>query len=998
MTRAGTLADCQNYEVASRAGLTRIDGFERFDGRPGVAEHRVLRLTVSSISGNFAVGDRVQFDDTGGGPLPHEEIDGYVVSSTNLTAGSAELCVVFAGGMGDPTLPDTLLNMTNASTGQADTYASLSVADGEQQDFDNALFELAAARRAQVTIVPGRAGTDVIGGFLFKNKNYAIRDLPRIYFEDGYYTDADEGKKIVLDGTNYLILDVRVIGDESGFIAYDPVPSPGGVVATGFGSPTLTTLPVSGSLDGGLTTIPYSDGLVPSGGLPPYAWSLAEGLSAAAAPQEPGDLSEVTLLSEVTPAALWRSSPTGWQRVDLGREIAFRAGTPELTSTPRALNLDPGDIQSTGFIFPGLSEINGVSAPNLNADDGVTASLSGVDGQTIWCRDFDFSGVPAGAQIVGVEVRVERQANVGGGVAENTVILTSPFGGTENKAGLDWPSAMTVDTIGSASDLWGSENITHDVLQDPNFGVLLFVVRANPANPIVATMDHVAMNVHYVPRGGRVVYSHNGVSDVPLTLMNVQILSGDSDASTAAGYLTVNAAVNASKSRLIAEGETIYTQEGGGGDALCVVASRDRPIFLPGQLEVDNNRSQYQWDKFNFFGQDRYAAMYGVSGAGPAMAFDGTNLIKIRTPLSPGEDIPRHSTKHGNSLLLGYFSGAVAISAVGEPYEMRAVMGASAIETGDRLTALAPGGGDAVIIVCESSTFVLRGLSLETYSQQTVSAQRGAIEYTLADPGRAIISDSFGLFAADTPESFAAASRNYLSSPVEPWLRERLQATLSNEQRYLRPVCAHAIRSKSQYRMFFRDGAVLTMTAIGEGVEITRQRLYTPGTPDLPLTARRVWGGLDAAGRERLFITFNLAKEGLVFELDVGRSFDGEEIPAFFVLNPYSAGSTSQLKRFDRYFFAGAGGHAVLQWSCGINGQYPEGRVVEGELGRADQPTTAQNGSRRSMKTGELDLPAEAYDVLLRVDSLTNREAPHTLQYIEPFVDVRGDSRGHQGD
>ncbi len=572
-------------------------------------------------------------------------------------------------------------------------------------------------------------------------------------------------------------------------------------------------------------------------------------------------------------------------------------------------------------------------------------------------------------------------------------MLTGTQSGVDNKAGGVWPNAMTTATYGAADDLWGSEGITRAVVQQPDFGVLLVVRRAAAATPIVATIDHIAIRVHYVERGGRPVWLWNGTSDVPATIVNVQITDGDAAQGSARGYLTIDAVVNSAKPRLVRAGDQIRSAPSGGGQLLGVTTSRDRPIFLPGQFEVDNNRSQYQFQVHNFFGQDRFAAAYGVSGAGPAFAFDGRNVIKIRAPLSPGEDIPRHIAKHGTMLMLGYYSGAVLHTAVGQPYETRGAFGAGALETGDRLTALSPGGGDALVIVCESSTFVLRGLSPSAFTMPTVSPRRGAIEYTLADPGRAIIADSFGLFVADTPESFQPANREYMSTPVEPWLRERLQATISNEQRFLRPVAALAVRSKNQYRLFFRDGAVLTMTMAADGIEITRQRLGRAAG----LTVRATWSGIDASGRERLFCTFTGAKPGLVFELDVGRSFDGEAIPAFITINPFNAGAQSQLKKFDRFFVSGAGGYARLGVQSGIDGQLPRGTEEPLLLGAPDQPATSQNGSRRNSKHGAWHMGREAYDLSIKITSLTDEEAPHSLQYLEPHLDGLGDSRGDPG-
>lgn len=991
LTRPGTLADCENYEVANRKGYTRIDGFERFDGRPGVAEFRLLRLSLSDISGSFSVRDVVSFE-VSSPQGDHEGIDGYIIS-IEQTGDSATAVVVFAGGMGDPVVPDVLENATSSSTANCTAFESLSTPEGEQQDFDYALRQLAIARRAEIGTVPGRAGSDVIGGFLFKNKCYAIRDLPRVFFEGGYYTDDDEGKYITIDGEDYEILDVKVLGEESGYIVYNPIPG-SGTLATGIGSPTITTLPVTGTLDSGFTSIAYSDGLIVSGGVAPYFWSLAESDTGAPPAPEPGDLSEVTLQSEVTAAALWRAESTGWELVELGREMAFTAGTSSLRSTPRSLDTDQSSPQTTAWLFPTDSSIDGVSAPNINADDGTTASLGGADGQTIFCTGFNFSSIPDGAEITGIEVRIERQSNVGGKAIDGVVTLAGVSGASDNKASGEWDTTLTTKTYGGSSDLWGSENISLDVLNDVAFGVLFIVRRSNPANAIVATVDHVAIRVTYTERGGIPAYVWDGASDVPITIINVQALSGDFGQSSAAGYITLRADKNSAKTRQIRAGDQIRSAPSGGGTLLGLVASRDRPIFLPGQFEIDVNRSQYIWQQHNFFGQDRYAAMYGVSGAGPAMSFDGTNLIKIRTPLSPGQDVPRHIAKHGLMLAIGFFSGAVIFSAVGDPYEMRGAFGSAGVEVGDRLTGLAPGGGDALILICESSTYLIRGLSPRVFTQPTVSARRGAIEYTLADPGIAIIADSFGLFGAATPESFESANREYMSEPVQPWLRERLQATISNEQRFIRPVTALAVRSKSQYRLYFRDGALLTLTRTDTGIEITRQRLTSSGNG---LTIRNLWSGIDASGRERTFGAFAGSKQGYVFEFDVGRSFDGDQIPAFFVMNPYNAGSISQEKQLDRLFFGGDGGYASLLWSFGIDSRFPLGRQTQADLGTASGDAAAPNGRQRSSRMGSVDVGVSGYDFLFRVDSLTDSEAPHTLAYIEPYIAVLGDSRGNRG-
>jgi hypothetical protein len=997
-TKPGTLADCLNYEVASRRGYSRIGGFEPHDGGPGVAQHRVLRLSLSNQIGGFAVGDIVRFDGTG---FPHRGVDGYVVAITQLPAGAATAWVVFGGGMGDPLLPDTLEGAVSASTAIVTAYLDAPVPEGTQLQFDLALSLLAATRRQQVDPVPGRAGSDVLGGFLFKDESYAIRDLPRAFFENGYYTDADEGGIVTIGATQHQILEVRVLGDNAGFIAYDPRVASGGTPAAGINSPTLTTLPVGGSVDNGFVGISFLDGLTVSGGVAPYQWSLGEDAQPPPAPAPITDLSKVQLLAEVTPAALWRAKPEGWELIDGGREMQFVEGTGILESMPRSVGIPLARVRSTPWSFGAINELDGANVTaSIGADGGPVLTLSGANSNSsIAVRDFNFDSVPDGAEIVGVEVNVQRRALTANSIRDNLVVLTG-ISGSDNKGRGRWATgAGPADTFyGGEDDLWGSENISASTIADPSFGVLV-IPQQGTVGPMSGEIDFVQMRVHYVERAGVTAYCYNGATDVEITIRNVQFSGGDSLSNTATGFLTINAAKNIDKVRLIDSGEGIYSEPSGGGSLLARVASRDRPIFLPGQFEVDNNRSQYLWEENNFFAQDKFAAMYGVSGAGPAVAFDGSTMIKIHSPLSPGQDIPRHVAKHGQMLALGYLSGAVLLSAVGDPYEFRGELGATSFETGDRLTALTAGGGDSLIIVCEKRTELLRGLSPIAFSPSTISARRGALEYTLADPGIAIIADNFGLFSANTPESFEAAERQYLSTPVQPWLRERLQATISNEQRQLRPVCALAVRSKNQYRLYFRDGAILTLTSSSEGVEITRQRYFDPAQPEVGFPVRRVWSGFDASGRERLFCSFAGVKSGFVFEMDQGRTFDGAPILARGVLNPINSGSISQLKMHDRLFFSGAGGFASLGWAFHADLDRFDDAVATGAtLGRDTDPPAPENGSRRTVKAGSVQVGIECYELAMGFESLTDSEAPHTLQYLELYLSSRGASRGDTGD
>lgn len=986
----GTLRDCLNYEVATRDGYTRILGVERFDGGPGVAQFKIAQFGISDPLGTFVVGERVTYAGQYGYAI-NVEMAGSITYVTAVMEGGSYTLLSGSALAGDD----------SGATGDVISARIVFRPRGEQQALQVALRNLANTRRLEKLPVPGRTESDVLATWMLRGDVYAVRDLPRVYFEGGYYADDNEGRYITIDGDAHEILDVRVTGDRTGYVVYDPEPGTG-TPAVPIGSPVLSTLPVSGSIDAGFRTIPYSDGLSVSGGLPPYSWSLAEDDTGPPPPPEIGDLSEVRFLSEQTPAALWRAmSAGGWERVPGGREMAFSGGTELAQINTRALNTSPSTVKVTAWRPPGTATINGVAAPNIVADDGVTSSMGSASGSTLLASNFGFDTVvPEGAKILGIEVRLQRWAASANIMQDLAMTLIGIVGQPENKARGRIPVAGAGDTViyGDPGDVWGIENILQSDVASPTFGITWSIDRINEVTGSTVVVDFLEMRVHYALSGGMPAYVWNGTTDVPITINASLPLDDTADVGTMIGYFHIDAAPNADKPRLIDVGDQIRTAAAGAGDLIAIVASRDRPIFLPGQLELDNNRSRYETIQANFYGQDKFDAVYGVSGAGPAFCFDGINVIKIRSPLSPQDDLPRHVAKHGTSLALGYFGGAILLTAPGNPFETRGDLGATALEVGDRIMALTPMSGDALGILCQSMAVLLRGLTDLSYFQSTLSARRGALEYTSADMGQVIIADSFGLFLADSPETYAPAERKYLSTLVEDWLRQRLQATLNTEQRFLRPVAALAVRAKNQYRLFFRDGYILTMTQ-KDTAEFTFQRYYAPAADDYeattPWVVRALSSGLDASGRERLFCSFSGLKPGYVYEIEGGNTLDGDPIPHFIELNPVTPAGGTEISRYDRQFIYGTGrGYTPLGMARSVDYfENDTAPVATTLLGREDARATLVD---RPIK-GMIDFPIEGEELSIRYTGLSGDEAPHTLQQVDLFIDQRGTSRGDRG-
>lgn len=994
LAKPGTLKQCLNYEVATMSGYTSIPGLARFDGSLAVGSYKVWRLRYTGAANALLLaGTQVWFDVALKGAILAVDVQDAI----NV------LYVVLPGEAPAPALPATL---ASASTTQS-ILSRDAIFDGrgEQDVFNTALRDITVAQSAKVGPVPGRPGSDIIGLFWYKDRLYAIRDLMRISFEGGYYVDSDEGKYLLIEGEYYLILDVAITGYQQGTITLDPVPysgtPAGGDIAAPIGGATLVTIPVTGSLMDGYTTIPYSDGLSASGGTPPFTWSVVGEEGSEVDVIESPDANAISFVPQITNAGIFRSGATGWQRVDLGREFQFSAGTAALTNFVRStLPLDTGDIVNTAHVMPGGGTINNVTTSNMNSDNGTYAALDSGANTDYQTSNYDFSSIPDNASIVGVEVTIDRRGDTSASAIDMNLILSGVPGGTDNKArSTIWPNAAATAVYGGPTDLWGSQQITPAVVKSALFGVQLYTQRSVPATPPVGGVDYISIKVYYRQKDKR-IYVWNGSSDVPMLMRHVQALSGDPALSQMTGYITASAATNHAKPRLVNVGDQIRTGAGGTGDLLGLVASRDRQLFPAGQAELDNNRARYVFERTNYYGQDEYEAVYAACGASPAWSFDGVRFIRVRTQLPRELDLPRHVCRHGDMLVLGYFSGALVFSKPGSPAEMRSEEGASSVEVGDRLSNLAPLTGDALVVVCQSSTWVIRGQIPESFVKNPISTKRGGIEYVAVDMGKYVLCDGLGVFVADSPETFGAAERSYMSNLVHPWLSPRLQASINSESAILRPIAALNVRNKNQMRLYFWDGWILTMTmTMNEPPEFTTQRYFTPAesaaNEPFPWPVRALSSGIDSSGREHIFCSFYGAnKEGYVFEMDTSRSFDGAPIPAQLVLNPLTADRSSRDKRYDKFFVYGLGyGVANLVSTRYSDDDDRATGTADLRMGRGDRTAKVVLTQFR----GVVDSPVEAFDISLRFDSNSDLEGPHALQYTEFYVDDRGESRGRQG-
>ena len=161
----------------------------------------------------------------------------------------------------------------------------------------------------------------------------------------------------------------------------------------------------------------------------------------------------------------------------------------------------PGTVVSTN-----TGDLSWSNPSNVTADDGTNATQANTGSKTavndsLDCDNFDFSSIPSGATIDGIEVVIERaEGTTGNNIYDYTVRLFKAGSLTgDNKADTvnEWPTTITAKTYGGAADLWGTTWTDSDV-KDPDFGVRMTNQKVSLSSSSGSnTVDYVKVTVYY---------------------------------------------------------------------------------------------------------------------------------------------------------------------------------------------------------------------------------------------------------------------------------------------------------------------------------------------------------------------------------------------------------------------------------------------------------------------------------------------------------------------
>ena len=367
---------------------------------------------------------------------------------------------------------------------------------------------------------------------------------------------------------------------------------------------------------------------------------------------------------------------------------------------------------------------------------------------------------------------------------------------------------------------------------------------------------------------------------------------------TAAGYMIVSKVIGT-----FVVGEALTS--GSGGVAEAVVA---RPIrILPG--------GRYDFTNHNFYGATSRSRMYFANAVDTAFEWNGTTLVPIHTGITGGGsvnvvnllaynndtilayngdqiimsasfDAPSFISHYKNHLFLGFTSGSLINSSLGEPLEYVTVTGAGEIAFGQQITGLLTAASSSLVIFAENRIEYLTGEDSTTFVLQPISDASGAKEFTVQMMDAPMFMDDGGIRSLPTTPAFGDWRMSSVTQAVERLMRQK-------RDEGIQPVASMRIKAKDQYRLFWNDGT---------GITVYIGRKYPETLPfKLPVQVYcACTGEVNLGFGDRLFVG---CQDGFVYEMNRGTSYDGLPINSYIRLPFTAAGSPMQMTRWMKATF-----------------------------------------------------------------------------------------------
>lgn len=934
----------QGPGLVRRKGWARYDG--RVQG-PGLDDPLVIPYSPANLSGSFIYGEQVEIAAAGHSTLNAFFIGNADLGTLGRFICFAYPVQSFTQ-WDDPTSYPASTSVKGLLSGAFLTTGSgqpMLMNDSQLSviAYDSIKTVIQNAHAASVGAVPGRNESPIDAAFTFNDMSYAIHDC--VVFT---YNSGGDGANVPLEGNvlktfvgGIMAGTILSIDIDSGTWATSD--AAGTIVVYDY--PLGQTFPAVGDLldlyaaDG--TTLIASRFLRYAGQGDPadtraLLYQTQEQYVKTFTNQEYGG----TIVTK--PPWIENLGPPTWQRVALTRELPYTcvgtlAGTPGFGPTGTSeysiyeysrtgLSSPIAALQpiTTAESYPTVAtDISGTgrwtNPNNIKIQDTLVAvhAAIGQGQETAYIRGtgFDFSAIPAGSTILGVTVRLRAMSNAATAVKDYDVRLVSNAFqngvGQTNKAVGQWLAngVLTDYTYGGTSDTWGEPTLTTDIILDPSFGFQARWKKPTGGALQTVSVDAFAIAITYVPPS-RIVYIRDPsivgapAQDIVARIIHYSIESGSFANNTATGTLTLimqgteAQGTAAGKIRRIGAGNEIRTlpstagTNAANGTLLGYATAEDYPVSFPPSVALDAASSSYEVIDANFWSAVDGRAAYLANGVEFAAMFDEQYVVRIRSGRPIAEDNPRHLASHLGFLHLGFNSGSVIFTGKNHPLSVLGQITSGVYNFGEPITGMLTLNGQTLGVWTDRATRGLQGNSPTTvgggsgYTPIMISPAINCIEYSLVNlVGEAVWMSYRGVETVRTVNAYGDFETLPLSAPAQSWLKGRIQVDLIIGSRPSRLVGAIGVRNERQYRAFWGDGFVFTLTLFDAGdlPVCTIQQLARPNATGAPITGanqpptnagviRHVYNGTLSDGKEMIFACFENQNATIVPAAGVGTS------------------------------------------------------------------------------------------------------------------------------
>lgn len=244
----------------------------------------------------------------------------------------------------------------------------------------------------------------------------------------------------------------------------------------------------------------------------------------------------------------------------------------------------------------------------------------------------------------------------------------------------------------------------------------------------------------------------------------------------------------------------------------------------------------------------------------------------------------KHVIAFNQRLFMSTTGGTFLTSAIGQPDVLDGFLGAQEIGVGDEITGFATTSSENLAIFTRNRTFAFLGNSAETWQKRIASENSGARDGCFAQIDDVFAADDRGITQLSRVEALGGFDAGTVTDDIQTlWRGLASEAT-----------CATTLRQLNQMRFYF-GGRFLVLSRVPYNANGNEGIRYGITEGIYPIPVRCISTDEDAVGQER---TLFGSDDGFVYRMDIGTSFDGEEIETIISLHYQDLNAPSIRKRW----------------------------------------------------------------------------------------------------